>query len=64
MKKNSKKHKNFANIEAIQNTKEKKKFQPIKSLLKIKQIPLTGRHAILSALNNKNRKLHYLITTA
>ena len=65
MKKNSKKRNNyFANIEANQNTKEKTKFQPIKSLLAIKQIPLTGRHTILSALNNKNRKLHYLITTA
>ena len=27
------------------------------------QIPIAGRHSILSALNNKNRKLHYLITT-
>ena len=65
MKKKIKKRNNsFANNEANQNTKEKKKNQPIKSLSKIKQIPLTGRHAILSALNNKNRKLHYLITTA
>jgi 23S rRNA (guanosine2251-2'-O)-methyltransferase len=65
MKKNLKKRNNsFAKIEANQNTKEKKIFQPIKSLSKIKQIPLTGSHTILSALNNKNRKLHYLITTA
>ena len=63
MNKNLKKRNNsFGNIKA--NQKTKKKIQPIKSLLKIKQILLTGRHAILSALNNKNRKLHYLITTA
>ena len=63
MKKNLKKRKKqFYNIETNQKIKEKK-FQPVKNLLKIKQIPLTGRHTILSALNNKNRKLHYLITT-
>ena len=64
MKKNLKKsNRDFININTKQNIKEKKKFQPVKNLLKIKQIPLAGRHAILSALNNKNRKLHYLITT-
>ena len=46
-----------------QTTISKKKNQHIKNLLKIKQIPLAGKHAILSALNNKNRKLHCLITT-
>ena len=62
-KKLKRNNKYFSNIETNQNNKEKKKIQPVKILLKINQIPLTGRHAILSALNNKNRKLHYLITT-
>ena len=47
-----------------QTKKQRKKiFQYNNSLLKTNQIPLSGKHAILSALNNKNRKLHYLITT-
>ena len=62
-KKLKRNNKYFSNIETNQNNKEKKKIQPVKILLKINQILLTGRHAILSALNNKNRKLHYLITT-
>ena len=64
MKKYSKKrNRHFSNIETNQSTKEKKVFQPIQILLKINQIPLAGKHPILSALKNKNRKLHYLITT-
>ena len=35
----------------------------ILSVLKTKQILIAGRHSILSALNNKNRRLHSLITT-
>ena len=31
--------------------------------LKINQIPIAGKHSILSALNNKKRKLYYLVTT-
>ena len=62
MKKNSKKNNNyFANVETSQKTK--KKFKINNSLLKAKQIPIAGIHSIFSALNNKNRKLHYLITT-
>ena len=64
MKKSSKKRNiYFSNIETNQNNKEKKIFQSNDSYLKINQIPLSGRHPILSALNNKNRKLHYLITS-
>ena len=64
MKKNLKKRNiYFSNIETNQNNKEKKFFHSNDSCLKINQIPLTGRHSILSALNNKNRKLHYLITS-
>ncbi len=63
MKKNSRKHNDdFASGERNQNNKEKK-IQYNYSLLKTNQIPLVGKHSILSALNNKNRKLHYLITT-
>ena len=62
MKKNSKKHINyFANVESSQ--KAKKKSKNNNSLLKNNQIPIAGIHPIFSALNNKNRKLHYLITT-
>ena len=62
MKRNSKKNNNyFANGEINKKTKEKKIFQNY-SLLKTNQIPIAGKHPILSALNNKNRKLHYLIT--
>ena len=64
MKKNSKKHnKYFANIETKPNKKEKKIYQANGSYLNINQMPLTGRHSILSALSNKNRKLHYLVTS-
>jgi len=64
MKKNLKKrNRHLLNINTNQNIKEKKIFQPVKNLLKIKQVLLAGRHVILSALNNKNRKLHCLITT-
>ena len=63
MKRNSKKKINyFTNDEINKQTKEKKFFQNY-SLLKTNQIPIAGKHSILSALNNKNRKLHYLITT-
>ena len=63
MKRNSKKHNNyFSNVEKNQRTKEKKN-QLKYNLLKTNQIPIAGKHSILSALNNKNRKLHYLITT-
>ena len=60
MKKKIKKlNRKLYNNETHQKIKEKKN-QPIKN---IKQIALAGRHAILSALNNNSRKLHYLITT-
>ena len=63
MKRNSKKNNNyFINDETNRKTKEKKIFQNYNSL-KTNQIIITGKHSILSALNNKNRKLHYLITT-
>ena len=42
----------------------KKKLKINDSLLKTNQISIAGIHAIFSALNNKNRKLHYLITTS
>ena len=62
MKRISKKNNNnFKNDGTNEKTKEKKNFQN-HSLLKNNQIPLAGKHSILSALNNKNRKLHYLIT--
>ena len=61
MKRNSKKHNNyFPNVETSQKTKN---FKFSNSFLKNNQIPITGIHSISSALNNKNRKLHYLITT-
>ncbi len=62
MKRNSKKKNNyFTNDEINKKTKEKKVFQNY-SLLKTNQIPIAGKHSILSALNNNKRKLHYLIT--
>ena len=61
MKRNSKKKNYFINDETNKTTKEKKIFQNY-NLLKNNQIPIAGKHSILSALNNKNRKLHYLIT--
>ena len=62
MKKNPKKNNNyFINDEINKKNREKKNFQSY-SLLKINQIPIAGKHSILSALSNKNRKLHYLIT--
>ena len=63
MKRNSKKHNNyFDNVEINQRTREKKN-QFNYNLLKTNQIPIAGKHSILSAVQNKNRKLHYLITT-
>ena len=62
MKRNSKKNKNiFAKVEAGQRTKKEFKFN--NSLLKTSLIPIAGNHSVFSALNNKNRKNHYLITT-
>ena len=64
MKRNSKKINNyFTKTEKNQKTKEKKIDKLNYNLLKNNQIPIAGRHSILSALKNKNRKLHYLITT-
>ena len=64
MKRNSRKHNNyFAHVQRDQKSKEKRNFQFNNSLLKNKQIPLAGKHTILSALKNKKRKFHYLITT-
>ena len=64
MKRNSKKINNFfKKSEKNQKTIEKKNFHYNYTSLKNNQIPIAGRHSILSALNNKNRKLHYLITT-
>ena len=64
MKKNSKKINNhFIKAEKNKTTKEKKISHFNHTLFKKNQIPIAGRHSILSALNNKNRKLHYLITT-
>ncbi len=63
MKRNSKKHNNyFVNSEKNKKTKDKQ-VQFNNNFLKTKEIPLAGKHSILSALNNKKRKLHYLITT-
>ena len=64
MKRNSKKINNhFTKVEKNKKTKEKKIFHFNYTLLKNNQIPIAGKHSILSALKNKNRKLHYLITT-
>ena len=64
MKRNSKKIDNhFTKVEKNRTTKEKKFFHFNYNSLKNNQIPIAGRHSILSALNNKNRKLHYIITT-
>ena len=63
MNKNSKKNNNYNSTgETNQKTKEKN-FRVNNRLLKINQIPLAGKHSILSALKNKKRKLHYIITT-
>ncbi len=63
MNKNSKKNNNYNSTgETNQKTKEKN-FRFNNRLLKINQIPLAGKHSILSALKNKKRKLHYIITT-
>ena len=63
MKRNSKKYNTyFDNIKTNQKT-EKKFFQNNNGVLKTNQLIIVGRHSVLSALNNKNRKLHYLITT-
>ena len=64
MKRNSKKdNQYFGNVEKNRKAKFKLKIKSDKSSIKINQIPLVGKHSILSALKNKNRKLHYLITT-
>ena len=64
MKRNSKKFNNhFTKAEKNMATKEKKFFHFNYTSSKNNQIPIVGLHSILSALNNKNRKLHYLITT-
>ena len=64
MKRNTKKINNhFTKVEKNKKTKEKKIFHFNNTSLKNNQIPIVGRHSILSALKNKNRKLHYLITT-
>ena len=66
MKRNSKKYNTyFDNVKTNKKTKEKKIFQYNNNngVLKTNQIVIFGKHSILSALNNKNRKLHYLITT-
>ena len=64
MKRNSKKINNhFTKVENNKKIKEQKNFHFNYTSLKNNQIPIAGRHSILSALNNKNRKLHYLITT-
>ena len=46
-----------------QSITEKIKFESKNIFLKNNQIPLAGKHSILSAMQNKNRKLHYLVTT-
>ena len=62
MKRNKKKKNSyFANAETGQKTKKKFKFN--NDSLKTNQIPIAGTHSIFSALKNKNRKIHYLITT-
>ena len=62
MKRNSKKHNSyFGNVEKNKNSNEKK-FQINNSFLKTNQILLVGKHPILSALKNRKRKIHYLIT--
>ena len=62
MKRNSKKNDNhFANIETRQKTR--KFFKLNNNILKTNQILIAGVHSVFSALNNENRKLHYLITT-
>ncbi len=64
MKRNSKKFDNhFAKAEKNKTNREKKFFHFNYTSLKNNQIPIVGKHSILSAFNNKNRKLHYLITT-
>ena len=62
MKRNTqKKNSHFANAET--GKKAKKKFKINNGLLKTNRIPIAGTHSIFSALKNKNRKFHYLITT-
>ena len=60
MKNKSNKHSKFFQNKEI---KEKQNFQSKISMFKKNQIALAGRHSIMSALNNQDRKLHYLITT-
>ena len=64
MKQNSKNQNRYnAHVETNKIVKRKSRFYSNNNLLKINQIPLAGKHSILSALKNKRRKLHYLITT-
>jgi rRNA methylases len=64
MKKNLKKYdKFFPSRETNQDIRKKINFESKNSFLKNNQIALAGKHSILSAVQNKNRKLHYLITT-
>ena len=64
MKHNSKNQNKYnAHVETNKIVKRKIRFYSNNNLLKVNQIPLAGKHSILSALNNKRRKLHYLITT-
>ena len=64
MKRNSKKYNTyFSSVETNQKPKEKKFFQYNNGLSKTNQLLIAGRHSILSALNNKNRKLNHLVTT-
>ena len=65
MKKNLKKkdYKFFPSRDTKQRIKEKVNFESKNIFFKNNLIPLAGKHSILSAIQNKNRKLHYLITT-
>ena len=64
MNRNSQKHHNYyTKVETNKKNKEKNNLQFNNRFFKTNQIPLVGKHPILSALNNKKRKLHYLITT-
>ena len=58
-----KNNKVFPIRETKQSIREQKNFDPKNSFLKKNQIPIAGKHSILSAIKNKNRKLHYLVTT-
>ena len=64
MKQNSKNQNRYnAHVETNKIVKRKTRLYSNSNILKTNQIPLAGKHSILSALKNKSRKLHYLITT-